>query len=386
MNSPILLYLSVIAITCLMAFCAEKYKKTGRAKNFKPFFFFLTFIIPALFITFTDTGTDYYSYYHIIENRHSFHDIVDDVNTEPFFTIWSTIGWDIWENPHKIIWSMKMGSLIILFYSFYLLKNKIDIFLAVASYMCIAYLLSFYLISINLAACFINLAIAFILKERYYKGLFFAFIACGMHYSAALAFLPIVAYKFVVSNKKVGKKVSSWRIIIVVVVTIIAYYSFTSILTSMVVSYEQLEHYEKYIDSMRNGGSKGLGIVQIIFYSPIAYILYRIYNNKNYPKSIFVLFLFFSAFGFASAELGYVIPILIRSFFIFIPVFCIILPYYVNSLKSQPHDSDGLFSWHQLRWIAVLYFLFRLYINFNEYVTPDATSDMYYYRYFNPFL
>lgn len=384
MNSPIILYLSIIAITCLMALNVEKYNKKARVKAFKPFFFFLTFIIPALFITFTDTGTDYYSYYRIIESRHTLKDIVDDINTEPFFTLWSTIGWGIWKNPHMIIWSMKMGSLLVIFYSFYILRNKIDVFLAIASYMCIAYLLSFYLISIHLAACFISLAFAFILKERYYKGLFFAFIACGMHYSAALAFLPIVAYKFVVSNKA-GKKVSSWRMIIVVVVTIIAYYSFTSILASMVSSYEQLEHYGKYIDSMGNGESKGLGIVQIIFYSPIAYILYRIYKNKSYSKSIFVLFLFFSAFGFASAELGYIIPILIRSFFLFIPVFCIILPYYINSLKSQPHESDGIFSWQQLRWIAVLYFLFRLYINFNEYITPDSTSNMYYYRYFNPF-
>lgn len=383
-NSPYILYLSILITTCLMAHGIENNRRKVQIKGVKPFFFILSFLIPALFITFTDTGADYYSYYNIIANGHSLRSLVEDVNTEPLFTLWSTTVWAITPNPHIVIWTMKMGCLIALFYSFYILRDKIDLFLAISSYMCIAYFLSFYLISINLAACAICLAFAFLIKKRVVKGVIVALVSCGFHYSAALAFLPLVAYRFVATDK-IGKKISTWRIILVVIVTILAFYSFTSIISSLVLSYDQLEHYNKYLDNMREGGAKGLGIIQIVFYIPIAYILYKIYNNKNYPNSIFVLFLFFSAFGFASAELGYVIPILIRSFFIFIPIFCIILPYYVDSIRRLPHKSDGFFTWKQIRLIALLYFMFRLYLTFNEYINPSATSDLYSYHFFNPF-
>ena len=181
-NSPVSLYLGVVFFTCFIANGIDNYKGKAVVKKFRPFFFYTALLIPAIFISFTDSGADYYSYYNIIESRHSLQDLIDDVNTEPLFTLWSTIGWGLWANPHMIIWSMKIGSLIALFSSFYMLRDKIDILLAVMAYMCIAYFLSFYLISINLAASFIALSVAFILREKFYKGLAFSLVACGFHY------------------------------------------------------------------------------------------------------------------------------------------------------------------------------------------------------------
>jgi len=383
-SSPVTLYLSIVFFTCLVAYGIDIYRKKAIVKRTRPFFFIMAFLIPAIFITFTDTGTDYYSYYGIIESRHTLRDLIDDVNTEPLFTLWSTIGWGLWGNPHMVIWSMKLGSLIALFCSFYFLRDKIDLFLAVTAYMCIAYFLSFYLISINLAASFIALAVAFIIKDKYYKGLFLSLIACGFHYSALLALVPILAYKFIYFDSN-AKKISKFRLLLVAVIAIIVFYSFANIALSLVSSYEQLEHYNKYLESMSGESSKGLGIVQFLFYSPIAYLLYYMYKNKQYSRSLFVFFLLFSIFGFASAELGYVIPILIRSFFIFLPVFCIVLPYYINSMKCENGGKQGLFSWRQLRLLAFLYFIFRLYFTFSEHIKPSATSDLYTYHFFNPF-
>jgi len=382
-NSPVLLYLSVIVATCAMAAMSEKYIKAAHQKSIRKFFFYAALLIPAIFITFTDTGSDYYSYHAIIENRHHLNDLVDAVNTEPLFTLWATIGWSVFGDAHLVIWSMKMGSLMMVFFSFYMLREKIDLLLAVMAYMTIVYLMSFYLISITIAACLICLAVSTIITGRFYRGLLLTLLACGFHYSSALAVVPILAYKFVFFNDE-ARKISKFRLLVVTIVVGVSVYSFSQIAISLANSYEQLEHYNKYLESVNGDSNKGFGILQILFYLPLVYILLRM-SDKQYSRSLYLFFLLFTVFGFVSAELGYIIPILIRSFFIFIPVFCIFIPYYVCGLRHFKRMSDGVFSWMQIRMIAILYFAIRLYFTVSEHVIQGATSDLYEYHFFNPF-
>ena len=376
------LYSSIIVLACFFSFYAEKktiIKNGIEHKYFNNALFFCSFLVLVLFCTFTDTGVDYHNYYHLIATRHDFEDIIRYRDIEPLFTIWAHYGMQIFDNEHLVIVSMKVVTLVVMFSSFYIMRREMSVFIAVCAYASISYLTSFSLIRIILASSFITLAFVLLMKN---KNIFWIVVlmtlGIGLHFSCIMAVLAIFTYYFGFKYGK-GKQKRMFFIVILVISILISFTQLTSLMNLFIESSDSFEHYQKYVNQMKDS-SFGMLAVWLISYSLVFYMIYKVKKvEKN--DSRFFLMLVFTIFSFVFEYIGSKVPVMERAVYNYISVYCIVLPYCFQKLSvSLKHKQIN-----QMRLILIMFFVMRFYFVLRGRAMPDSESQLYYYHFFNPF-
>ncbi len=370
--NPILLYTIVVFIACLFS----RYSGGGLTSRYKNIGLLLSFLTLCLFIVFTDTGTDYYNYYNIITNRHDFSDIEEFRNIEPLFTIWAHFGWQIFGNAHEVIATIKIATLINTFIAIYLLRNEIKPFHAVLTYAVISYLPGFALIRIVFGASFVTLGVALLLKEK--KALWcllLCFVGIGFHFSCIMPTFAIGVY-LILKKMALGKQAQTVLISVFILAIIIGISQASSIITAFIATSESFEHYEKYVDKM---GSASLGMLAVLTatYGLMFYILVNARNKISESKYFFLFMM--TLFGLTFEFVGTMVPVMERDIYNFIFVYCLVFPYCLQRFKLHNPNKKTV------ELIVVLFFMIRFYYVLKSRAFPDSPTDLYYYRYFNPF-
>lgn len=379
-----LLYCSVIFIAYFFAIRAKgKTKSIGGVilkEEFHNIYFLASFLVLSFFCVFTNTGVDYINYYNIIDTITSISDVEYYRNVEPLFTIWSYFGKLLFNDVHLVIVSMKVVTLVIMFFSFYILRDKIDVFFAVCAYVSIAYLVSFTLISIVLASSFVTLAFALLMKKgRVIYVVLLMLIGIGIHFACIMPLLAIITYYLMFRYGK-GKKHRTTILFVILFLIIFMLPQTPTLMNLIISSTESFDHYQKYVDDLR--ASSSLGTYAVLFGS-YAFIFYLLNKIKKYERdnSLYFLMLVFVLFGFVFEFIGNRIPVMERVVYSYIAVYCLVIPYCLQKLRTVLNANEA----RMLNIIVFMFFVVRFYFVIRARVMPDSPSQLYYYNFFNPF-
>jgi hypothetical protein len=138
--------------------------------------------------------------------------------------------------------------------------------------------------------------------------------------------------------------------------------------------------FSKYsIYSLSSGSS--FGVVQTIYYLPVFIGIYLVFKNKIYDKFT-LLGIVVGVTCFTLAELGYKVSVLNRTYIYSLPVFCIFVPYMIR--KVEDGNMETFISVRSLKMIIFTIILFRLSINFYEYMILDSPAMVNHYNFFFP--
>lgn len=377
-----LLYSSIIFIAFFLAYKANgKVHVVGgifQKQKFDSFYFWTAFLVLCFFTIFTDTGVDYYNYYRQIERGHDISDIYYYNQIEPLFTLWSHYGWIIFNGKiHVVIATMKFVTILLYFLSFYMMRAKINVAFSVLLFSSIAFLPSFSIIRIVLASSFLIFGCAlYFNKKPLVWVLFFMLLGVFMHFSSIMLLIAVLTYLLLFKYTK-DKVTNKYVMFILIFFILFSTTQTIQILSSFISLSDSFDHYQKYVDTIHSS-SFGVLFVLFISYSLIGGTLYLVRKCFDIHAFLFMQVLVIYAFSFEF--LGTQIPVLERSTYVFMPVYCLIFPYCIQSysiIEKKKYSS--------LELAVILFCVFRLYFVFKSRVMPDSDSQLYYYHFFNPF-
>lgn len=374
------LFTIVIVISFFWAVCAEPMRLSHERRlpkyiNKKTLLFSFSCITLLLMVGCTDSGVDYYNYIDIIERNHyTFKSIFEIDNIEPLFKLLSWIIMSLFNNPHIILFLIKIVTIIIYFRSFYIAENKIDISLSVLAFLSEIFPGTFYILRQNLAASLICLCFSHEINNdnTTKKNIIYLLIAVGFHYSSALY---LAVYLFYLAYKSRDNRKNRIRMLLFALVVIVAYFS----LSRMVGILTQLDLYSLYLDDEQT--YDGTGLLQIFYYMPVFIFLYLLFKKKILNTATVFGFIY-TAVAFLCASAGYFLPMFIRMRYYNAPVFCILVPYFVKSIKKQKITFHISNERYLIYGIFVCYFIFKMYMTYSMLLAPDNDSQLYWYHFF----
>ena len=145
-------------------------------------------------------------------------------------------------------------------------------------------------------------------------------------------------------------------------------------------SSESFEHYQKYVDQMKEASSLGMLAVWLISYALVFYMLANVKKTEK-DNARFFLMLVFTIFATVFEFIGARVPVMERVVYNYIPVYCIILPYCFHKSSLSLMRSQVF----QMKTILFLFFVMRFYFVLRGRAMPNSPSELYYYHFFNPF-
>ena len=187
-----------------------------------------------------------------------------------------------------------------------MIRDRVNLGFSIFSYVILLYIFNFHLLRMSLAVGIVFLALSYELLEKSKKALILMFIAVLMHYTAIIVLLTFFTYKIM------GKEIKVRKIAILSVALMIIYSSIIPIVQSLVSSFNAFSKYTTYL----NKAQTDIGIVQIVMFVPIAYILIKTYKERKNDK-FYALNMLFGIMLFFSGSLGYVIPVAGRTTYYF---------------------------------------------------------------------
>lgn len=194
--ASVLIYVSVIAITCFFAYLCEKNIENNKMNIKGKFYAFLTILIPSIIAGIRYyVGTDYPFYANSIFlqicDTNSIVDAHYIFEVEWGYSILNFIISRFTNNPHVIFFIVSFITTGCVFGAIYKYKKYLSISYAMFVYMILYYQLSFNLVRQCLALSIVLLAYAYIFENKYMKGIILIGIATFFHYSAIIALVVI---------------------------------------------------------------------------------------------------------------------------------------------------------------------------------------------------
>ena len=191
-----LIYIGTIAVTVLLAWLVEHARQ-------KHFIFFFMVLVPSCVSGFRGVGTDYFAY------KLRYEKVVRGIKTDLdgtdlsglFYQVLKKVGYFLF-GYQSVIFLFSFFTILIAFYIFFQLRNRLSFSFAVFSYMTSLYLYSFNIFRQFLSAELFILALLFIREKRSkWIVLVTLVLSVGVH-SSSLLYLFIAFIVFFIKNNE----------------------------------------------------------------------------------------------------------------------------------------------------------------------------------------
>ena len=273
-------------------------------KRYFKFWFFISFLILAVLCFCSKSGTDMvpYVYYYNTWGLEDLFDLQFEIGDRLLFYLLH----GVIKNPYIGIGIIKIGSIMMIYHSIFVIRDKVNVTLSVISYICLLYIFNFHLIRMMLAVGIVSMAFSYEIIGKSKKCIILLIMAFFFHYSSILVLITFLAYKFLIR-----KELSIFKVLTIFSLLLCAMSFIVPIVTSLVNSYEVFSKYDNYISS-----SNHIGVVQIILFIPIALMLYLHYKSEN-NTLLYKTGLYTGLLCFFAGSLGYIYPVISRTVYYF---------------------------------------------------------------------
>lgn len=334
--------------------------------------FLLSMLLPWFMLAFTNIGADYPNYYQII-NEVDINNYNSFFFVEPGFALLSALLKIVFsDNIDAVLFVFKSFSIVGVYVSIYLLKDRLRIFHSVFAYMLLLFLPSFYLISQAMAATIVLLSISFYFRNKSKWIPLLLLLFGGLIHNSVYIFLPFaVLCHFLVMTKLTKRKIVLTAFVFIVM-TVGA-----SSIYGYAVSNIPGFHYVNYGDN----SFEGSGMFFIVKYLPLFYMAFMVGKySLNQTNKVFII-----VFILASAMfnlLSYQFRVIERMEFLLLGLYILFLPMFMADQQYLRFNKNACFSNMKL--------FFYLYLCFLGYdvirVRTSIAVDMSEYHFFNPFI
>ena len=329
--------------------------------------YFFSFLIPWICISFTDSGSDYYNYYDMID-RLTWDNYYMFFSEEPGWNIFTlTIRTLLNDNTHLTIFAIKTITLSIIFYVIYSYSSIYKVQFSILSYLLLNYIASFYLISIAFSVALSTLAISLLYKyELKVLGAVIIIIA-GLLHNSSFIFLPIYIALILYRNN-VSRKIK-----IIFTIGFLSAGVLASSVYSFAMSNIEAFHYGNY----GSVGFRGSGISIVIIYVPLFYFISRLSYYLD-DKQLFNYIYIYALADCMFNVLSYQFFVIERMQFYTIPLYAIFIPLAIQSIRNS--NTRGVIS------IQRFMYIFILFKGIQEFIGRTTSMDaVAHYHFFSPF-
>lgn len=379
--STIVLYIFIFLISTLFAIASQRGiafasdRKTGlivqKCKT-NLLLFFLSFIIPWFFISFTNIGVDYKSYYDMAQIL-TWQTITKYSGLEVGFNFVLLLLKSISRsNLHIVLFLLKTITISSFFICFYCLRDKLRLGYSVLGYLMLIYLPSFFLLAQCLASAIVMVAVTlYIRKKKIVLPFIILLIATQIHNSCFLV-LPCFVLIAILSKHK------NYSIFALGALSLV--YLFAVIFAKPIYSLAQRSipgfHYNYYGSNDWNGS----GLLVFVMYIPLI-IIFLLLRKKRQERFLMVSLLAFILTSLFFRILSYIFVVIERVEFLLSFIYMVLIP--IALFKTYKNKNIYFNNLSITGFVIGAYFMFRGILIFNDFVLPR--TGLASYQFFNPF-
>ena len=220
------------------------------------------------------------------------------------------------------------------------------------------------------------LSFVYLLEKEKKKAVLSLIAACTVH-SSAFLLIPIYILFFITGATE--RRLSGFMVLVLIlgVFGVVSVYDLVyKYAVSQLAIFEQYAHYEIINET------KGSGLMQFFYFSPIFFLTFYQYfymKEPNYKKNLAVVF---SLFAFAFAMLGYKMEVFARINMNFLGIYSAMVPGILFSCKNTKQTKKN-YQLFMCFWILVL--LVRAFFVLRSYLDVSSQTGVEHYRFFFPF-
>ena len=281
-------------------------------------FYIISFLILGATCFFCKSGYDIPTYAYNYTNW-SWSSLTD-VSIEPAYKILNILLSRVISNPYIGLGVIKLLSLGLVFYSAYIVREKINVGMAIFSYCCLLYIYNFQLLRLMLALGIVFLALSLEMNGKSIKCIILLVLAFFFHYTSIFVLLTYVGAKIL------GRKMTVTRAILTGGVLVLLFQNSVYLINRLQSSVVYFHKYESYTRNMSSTARIG-GIGQLLFFIPILVVLILNYKNEHESKE-FAFHFILGIMTFVCGSLGYLLPNtrMTYYFYYFFFYYCAALP------------------------------------------------------------
>lgn len=287
-------------------------------------FLFVNFVISFLLLAvpcfLCGVGTDMKIYVQLYNNW-TIADLAE-LKFEPGFILLSIFLRIFFSNAYIGLGIIKVLSIFLVYKSLYMLRDRLNLGFSVLSYVVLLYIFNFHLLRMSLAIGMVFLALSYELVGKNRRAICLLVLALLIHYTSVIVLLAYCIYKIMAKNLT-GKKITIFSIAL-----LLLYANIIPILKYIV---PEIKVFTKYITYLNNVNSY-IGIVQIVLFIPVAYVLISLYK-KGIRDKFFILNTVLGIMVFFSGMLGYLLPVVSRTVYYFF--YCIMTLFAATPLTDD---------------------------------------------------
>lgn len=300
-----------------------------------------------------NTGADTIQYYRMYEDS-----LVNYLNIEGgvepgYLIITHAIGLIV---PNSKIFMYIISALIVwlVMETMRRYQASINICISLVMYIAIFYFQAFNVMRIYLSAAILLYFIGYLLDGKYKNYLFVILFCTTIHMTSIVMLLPLFATWMYRKNKKYT--IIGMLLLILSLGPLSLYFA----------DYIQIARYASYLENAKDN-QVGVGFMLYFEYLPFFYLLYCFWKYKKIKDTWTDLSIVLIMTGFFVRLLAYYVPIAGRLYVYFIPLFVIILPYYLQKLGTVNRKLA-----YRACFLSLLYAVVRLHMYFNSYLSSDG--------------
>ena len=277
---------------------------THRYEQFSNVYFMISFLLLAVPCFFCGTGMDMQIYVPLYESS-TLSEVISS-KYEPGYMLLTVLLKVFIKDPYVGLGLIKVASLYMVYKSFYMLRDRVQLGFTVLSYVVLLYIFNYHLLRMMLALGLVFLALSYEMMGKSKKSLSLIAVAFFFHYTSAIVLLAYVIYRWL------KKEMTFVKLTGLLVVLVSVYLFAVPILRSIIASYESFGKYQTYLkDAVTDRG-----LAQIVLFLPILFIL-KVTYDRNTKDGLYVISLVFGVMLFFTGSLGYQIPVVSRMTYYF---------------------------------------------------------------------
>lgn len=275
-----------------------------RYENFSNVSFVISFLLLAIPCFLCGEGKDMSVYVQLYDSW-TFESL-KDLSFEPGYILLNLLLRVFFKNAYVALGIIKVLSIYLVYMSVYLLKDRLNTGFSVLSYVVLLYIFNFHLLRMSLALGLVFLAMSYELTGKSRRAVLLMVTAFLFHYTSIIVLLAYCIYKMM------RNRITASKVVVLSIVLVLLYVNLIPILNYLVPVIKLFNKYETYLDS----ANSYVGVVQLILFVPIAYILLILYKKGTQDK-FYILNTVFGIMLFFSGSLGYILPVSSRTVYYF---------------------------------------------------------------------
>lgn len=368
-GGSIFLYTIIFFVSFLLA--SKSQKVVNGNYIFQRSWFFITFLFLWIFFALNDVGADTEQYRSIFSNVTNTADISQiALGVEPGYQFLNYLVHFLTNNPVSGVAIIRTLQLALVFLSFYLLRDEIDIKFAVMAYVAFFYFSSFNILRSSLAGSVGLISFALLYRKKDFLAFILAIVGFSFHNSFALFIITLILCELILKIRLLNKNVT--LIVIIAFVALLFVLNVGADYINFVLNNSDFNNgrYEGYASD-----TSAAGLFVVFKYVPVFYSLYLLGRSKiksEVEKRWLIMNLVYVFAGFAIAVMGYQIGMLTRTAIYFGSAYLFLIP----SSFYRP----GLISRKSFKIVIFIFLTMMYMINISGYLGPDQLSNFHFVK------